>query len=273
MKVTAIVPYYGSKRQLAPLIVERLGKHTAFVDPFCGSLAVLLAKPACRMEIVNDLNGALVNLARVVACDEQSHLLFEKLSRTLFCSSLYREVSEQLSRWTTEQAALTPVRWAWHYFVVSWMGRNGFVGTTRENDSGFCKRHTSNGGDPATRFRHAVEALPAWWQRLRNVTILSEDAFGLIERTEDREGTVLYADPPYFQKTATYKHDFSPEDHGALAEQLRRFKKTRVLLSYYRVPELDSLYLKHGWVLEELDVQKNLAGGAKAPEVLLSNKP
>ncbi len=43
-KITAIAPWFGGKRTLAPRIIEALGKHTAYWEPFCGSMAVLLAK-------------------------------------------------------------------------------------------------------------------------------------------------------------------------------------------------------------------------------------
>lgn len=36
-KITAIAPWFGSKRTLAPRIVAELGKHTSYFEPFCGS--------------------------------------------------------------------------------------------------------------------------------------------------------------------------------------------------------------------------------------------
>jgi hypothetical protein len=45
--------------------------------------------------------------------------------------------------------------------------------------------------DPATRFRNAASNLPWWWERMRNWTILSEDAIGLCGRIEDKEGIVI----------------------------------------------------------------------------------
>ncbi|KKK49764.1 hypothetical protein LCGC14_3131740, partial [marine sediment metagenome] len=54
MKIKSILPYYGSKRSLASTIVEVLGGHKTYWEPFCGSLAVLFGKPPCEMETVND---------------------------------------------------------------------------------------------------------------------------------------------------------------------------------------------------------------------------
>jgi DNA adenine methylase len=268
----ALAPYFGAKRMQAAGIIEALGDHKAYWEPFCGSLAVLLAKPKSSVEVVNDLNGALVNLARVVRCESSAVELFKRLTRTAFCEELYHN-----SRVWLLDAGNLPVRsdisdvtWAYHYFVVSWMGRNGLVGTANEYKTGFCKRFTSNGGDPAVRFQAAVESIPTWWDRLRGATILRQDGIELIWRIEDKQGTVIYADPPYLDKGAKYLHDFEPEEHEKLAAALRRFEKTRVVVSYYDRPLLESLYLAHGFRKVEKTTKKQMGNGAKtAPEVLL----
>ena len=67
MKITAIAPYFGGKRNLAPRIVAEFGPHRAYWEPFVGSCAVLFAKPRIAFETVNDLHGDLVTLAMVLA--------------------------------------------------------------------------------------------------------------------------------------------------------------------------------------------------------------
>jgi DNA adenine methylase len=57
MKVTAIAPWFGAKRQLAPAIIAEIGPHSAWWEIFCGSLAVTLAKPPSAIETVNDLHS------------------------------------------------------------------------------------------------------------------------------------------------------------------------------------------------------------------------
>lgn len=64
--VTAILPWYGSKRTLASRIVSALGPHRAYWEPFCGSAAVLIAKPVATMETVNDLHGDLIHMIRIM---------------------------------------------------------------------------------------------------------------------------------------------------------------------------------------------------------------
>lgn len=57
MKITALLPWGGSKRTLAARIIHQLGPHRCYWEPFCGSMAVLLAKELATMETVNDLHG------------------------------------------------------------------------------------------------------------------------------------------------------------------------------------------------------------------------
>jgi len=53
--------YIGGKSQLAKLIVARLPTHTAYVEPFAGGAKVFFYKPRSKVEIINDLDGELVN--------------------------------------------------------------------------------------------------------------------------------------------------------------------------------------------------------------------
>jgi DNA adenine methylase len=162
--------------------------------------------------------------------------------------------------------------------VASWIGLSGVAGTSARNTN-FARRFSSLGGDPATRFAGAVRSIPQWRRRLERVQVLRSDGIGLCEKVEDREGVVIYADPPYLVKGAKYLHDFAASDHDRLAAALGRFRRTRVVVSYYDHPELARLY--PGWHRRRVNVAKGLVQSGKrdergrtdAPEVLLSNLP
>lgn len=272
-KYTALAPWFGSKRNLAPEIVGELGEHRAYWEPFCGSMAVLLSKPQCSMETVNDLNGDLVNLARTIQHPEHGPALYRRLRRVWMSSDLFVESAQVIK---TQEFEPTPER-AFHYFIFCWMGRNGDSGTKKVG-YGFCKRFTKNGGHAATRFAGVVESIPGFRRRLRNVTILRDDAFGLLERIEDADKVAIYCDPPYVVKGASYVHDFDEDGHRQLAKLLARFKYTRVVVSYYDHPLVRELY--EGWTLRSLKATKAMVncgmrekGAVAAPEVLLINGP
>ncbi|MFN3961647.1 MAG: DNA adenine methylase [Fimbriimonadaceae bacterium] len=72
--LTAPFPCFGGKRRAAELIWSRLGNVPNYVEPFCGSCAVLLARPggAGKVETVNDIDGLLVNFWRAVKHDPEA---------------------------------------------------------------------------------------------------------------------------------------------------------------------------------------------------------
>jgi len=281
------LPYFGGKRTLAPAIVEELGPHLAYVEPFCGSMAVLLAKPRSAQETVNDLHGDAVNLAMVLA-SEICRGLYDRLARTIMVEAIHLQAR---TRVTAEPACPTDgpeavdeshVDRAYWFFVMSWMGRNGISGTTAaQTNQNIACRWTPGGGGGGVRFANAVESLPAWHQRLRSVMILNRDGFEIIERIADADGMAVYVDPPYLadsRSSGKYTHDFEPDDHKRLAHLLGRFQTARVVVSYYDHPDLQVLY--PGWTIRRCDCNKttsiqNNRGGkpTTSPEVLLINGP
>ena len=84
-------------------------------------------------------------------------------------------------------------------------------------------------------------------------------------------GTVVYDDT-----SGEVLHDFTEADHKRLARALARFRRARVVVSYYEDPQLAALY--PGWTnldcsrTKSLSVQGQRGSKAeKAPEVLLVN--
>lgn len=60
-------PYFGGKRRIATRVWEALGDVRHYVEPFCGSAAVLLARPhAAQTETINDADGMVCNFWRAV---------------------------------------------------------------------------------------------------------------------------------------------------------------------------------------------------------------
>jgi len=58
-------PYFGGKRSVALDVWSRLGKPTQYIEPFCGSAALLLAAPKpAALEVVNDASGFIANFWR-----------------------------------------------------------------------------------------------------------------------------------------------------------------------------------------------------------------
>lgn len=108
--------YFGGKIRLAEQIAAALPPHEHYVEPFGGSLAVLLAKPRSRMETVNDLDGDLVTFWRVLR-DQPDELMRA-------CALTPHSRAEHLEAYELEQASseLERARRVW---VLLTQGRGG----------------------------------------------------------------------------------------------------------------------------------------------------
>ncbi len=65
----APIPYFGGKAAIAPLVWDALGDCGHYIEPFCGSAAVLLARPLHhirKIETVNDADGLVANMWRAL---------------------------------------------------------------------------------------------------------------------------------------------------------------------------------------------------------------
>ena len=64
-------PWFGGKSRVGPLVWERFGDVANYVEPFAGSLAVLLARPVGweGSETVNDKDGFVANFWRALQAD------------------------------------------------------------------------------------------------------------------------------------------------------------------------------------------------------------
>lgn len=250
-------------------------------------MSVLLAKDPSEHEVACDLHGALTNLAWCVQHNDIAPVLYDRLQRVLYCDELYLASKNWLADNEAHILAgadcvdVPDIDWAYQYFIASWMGRNGVAGTARVNYQ-IATRWTKGGGSGPGRFRAAVESIPAWHDRLRNVHVLRRDLFHILPKLQDDPGVVIYADPPYLPGTVAgnsrYACGFTDADHRRLAHELGRFKHARVVVSYYAADVLKDLY--RGWTWLDCSRHKHLhvqnrrgLGRKEAPEVLLINGP
>jgi DNA adenine methylase len=73
--IRAPFPWFGGKRRVATVAWHAFGSNVPnYIEPFAGSLAVLLGRPGCagKIETVNDRDRYLANFWRAVAADPES---------------------------------------------------------------------------------------------------------------------------------------------------------------------------------------------------------
>jgi len=72
-KLTAPFPWFGGKRRVSDLVRRYFGDVQNYVEPFAGSLAVLLGRPTdARIETVNDKDCFICNFWRAVAAEPEA---------------------------------------------------------------------------------------------------------------------------------------------------------------------------------------------------------
>lgn len=72
LRLKAPFPWFGGKSRVAHIVWERFGNVPNYVEPFFGSGAVLLGRPApARIETVNDLDCYIANFWRAVQNDPE----------------------------------------------------------------------------------------------------------------------------------------------------------------------------------------------------------
>src|SRR5262249_39556009 len=94
VRVPGPLKWHGGKAYLAKKIVALMPPHLHYVEPYAGGLSVLLARdPEGTSEVVNDLDGRLVNFWRVLQDPET----FERFRRRAEAVPLSRSEWEAAS--------------------------------------------------------------------------------------------------------------------------------------------------------------------------------
>lgn len=66
-KPLPLFKWMGGKRQLAKHLIPMFPEHTCYVELFAGGAALFFMRPKpAKSEVLNDINGDIVNLYRVV---------------------------------------------------------------------------------------------------------------------------------------------------------------------------------------------------------------
>lgn len=205
-------PYMGGKHQVAATIWQALGDVAHYLEPFCGSCAVLLARTTTtpKIETLNDADGLLVNLWRSIKLSpvETSRWArgpISELDQTARLKWLvgHREpITEQLAHdpmWHDPQAAGW---WLW--------GASGWIGPSwcRHADTRQLPRLAAPAGiNSLSRRQLPALGLPQLAERLQHVRIACGDWARIVQPSvlSATSGSIgLLLDPPYSIGTDPY---------------------------------------------------------------------
>ena len=266
MRAKSPFGYYGAKLRIARKIVQDLPPHNAWVEGFCGSAAVTLAKPPAAIEVINDADGEIVNFFEQLRCNS------EALCRAIALTPYAREEFELARNDETIGDALERAR---RFLVRSMMTVNGAVAGSCSGFS-FSQSYMRGGREArVNRWYNLPERLEKAVERLRGVRIENRDACELVAMFADRPATLMYLDPPYFTKR---EHGYAidardSEFHVKLLEQCKK-ARCMLLISAYETEVYEKLLRpEDGWEKRLIETQtRNTTGSDFArTEVLWMN--
>lgn len=144
--------YFGAKQRLAAQIAKMLPPHNAWVEAFCGSAAVTMAKKPVPIEIINDADSQIVNVFRQLR--ERSGELIRLLELTPYAREEYEDSFKS-------GTADDPLEEARKFLVASMMTVNGAIGS-----NGAGSKH-SGFSYSQSYARNGQEARVSRWSTLR----------------------------------------------------------------------------------------------------------
>lgn len=248
-----IIPWIGGKRRLARKILPLFPAHQCYVEPFCGAAALYFMKEAADAEVINDANGELVNLYRVVKC----HL--EEFVRQFKWALSSRQIFEWMKM--TPEETLTDIQRAARFYYLQ---RLAFGGKVENQTWG-----TATTSPPKLNLLRLEEDLSQAHLRLARTYIEHLDWAECV-RKWDRPHTLFYCDPPYWG-TEGYGLDFGLEQYGLMAE-LARTIQGRMVVSVNDIPEMRQAFA--GLAMENVDIRYTVGAqgrGTPRRELIVRN--
>lgn len=244
--------YIGGKNRLAKQIIEIFPKHTTYVEAFAGGAQVFFQKEPSKVEVLNDLDGEIVNFYRIC----QNH--HEELLR-YFRFSLVSRKSFELHK-MTDPRTLTDIQRAARYLYIL---KGSFASLVVRPSYHF---HVVQ--PPGFNLERLPDIIEHAHKRLERVQIECLPYKDILEKY-DRPETLFYLDPPYWGRKL-YRYNFEESDFQALEEQLRKIKG-KFILSLNDVPEVRSLFRNFHIKNVELHYTSQKKAGERYKEVLITN--
>ena len=245
--------YIGGKSRFISTILPMLPLHTTYVEPFSGGAQIFFRKEPAKVEVLNDLDGELVNFYRVC----QSH--YEELLRYLRFMIVGRNWYKKLQK--TPPESLTDIQRAGRYFYLQ---KSTFGGKVIKQNYAIQVVQP-----PHFSTAKLAKVIEDTHKRLDGVQIESLPYEKIIQKY-DRTSTFFYIDPPYYGVKGLYRFDFEHVQFEQLALLLRTIKG-KFLLSVNDRPELREIF--RGFHFTKISVPYSIQkhAGRRYGELLIDN--
>jgi DNA adenine methylase len=246
------ISYIGGKNRIARQLISLFPEHRTYVEPFAGGAQVFFHKKPSEVEVLNDLDGEIVNFFRI--CQWHHDELIRYLQFCVSSRSLYKQLL------SIEPSHLTDVQRAGRFFYIQKNSYGGLV-IKRNYHYGITQR-------PNYRPERIPDVLRATNQRLLGVQIECLPYEEILERY-DRPQTLFYLDPPYYARKL-YRFNFTDDDFLQLKDRLSNLKG-RFLLSLNDVTAVRKIFSK--FHIRQIDLSYSTVNGSgrRYKELIISN--
>lgn len=239
----------GGKRRLAKQIIPLFPEHRTYVEPFCGGAGLFFYKQESAVEVLNDINGELVNLYKVI----KHHL--EEFIRHFKWTLISRQ--EYLNNKNVDPSTLTDIQRAARFYYLQ---KLAFGAKVTGQTFGI-----SAVSPPRLNLLRIEEDLSQAHLRLSRTYIEHLNWHDCVTRY-DRPATLLYMDPPYWG-TAGYGVDFPLEEYDRMAT-LAHTIKGKMIISVNDIPEMRKAF--KGLKMKEVGINYT-SNKKKSSELIIQN--
>jgi DNA adenine methylase len=233
--------YPGGKGSLYPVLKQLVRANGAangtYVEPYAGgagAAVALLVTGEVRQIVINDLDPAIYAFWRAVT------QFPEEFSARTRCAKLNVREWRRQRRIYANCDRDSPLDLG---FATFYLNRTNHSGILNGGPIGGLEQTGDYKIDARFNKVALLERLRLIALHATKITVLNEDGCEVIERHANAPSTLIYADPPYFEKAGTlYMNAFTRTQHEALASKLNQYASSPWLLTYDNVPQVDQLY-------------------------------
>ena len=248
----AIIRYPGSKWGMARWIIDHFPvgyEKMVYLEPFAGSGAVFFNKQPGGVETINDLDGDVVNLFRVLR--ERPEDLRRVLELTPYSREEYNLAFEPCE---------DPLERARRFMVKTTQA----IGAKMDGKCGWRNHKQVKIGGTACKWNGITDTIDAAAKRLKGdtthlVQIECMDALRLIRRYNTPEA-LIYLDPPYVRSTRRsgrlYRCEMTNDQHQEMLEIITHTRAKVVISGYDN--DLYARYLS-GWNIYQTETHTTSA--------------
>jgi len=213
------VTYYGGKQYMLKHIRPLIPAHNLYCEPFAGGAAVFFDKEPAPINVINDLNGELINFYRVAK--EQPEELGREIAPVLHSRAQF----DHACYIYRTPLFFTPVQRAAALWLLSKVSFAGDLG----HSFGFEKTKSRH---PRKLVNAKLAFCDGLVRLLEKATIECDDAFRIIERY-DTPDSFFFLEPPYVGTgMGHYAGMFSGQDLSRLLELCNTLQGKFMLTAY-----------------------------------------